>query len=547
MDSDFGTDGSVYFEEGDGVDQFPGRITTQYDGKILVTGYDDGNMAVWRLNVDGTVDTEFADAGEYRSDQAFGDSGYDITVDHFDESIFVTGNIGDGGGRSMAIWKLTPDGAPDPSFGGGNGYITDDADEIASTDGTRIIIEGDGDILVGGFLDLGLWNYAPLIWRFDEDGNRDTTLDSIGYVYMGMGGLVSDLVSFEDGSFTALRADLITGRWPSVYGTVCEYAEDGSLDPTFGIDGCVTIDEGVFYGTSLEIMPGSTDYLVVGYSIDGGSHIDLYMYDQYGDLVTTFGENGVIEVIGFEAAVSTDGYVSDTIVTSNGYIIIVGDGDSSGLNPNSIVLKYKYAFQISGLPAGLEAVDYLAANIEVGSEFGVLGDNLVLLMTDDGYPLALTVANFTEDLDWSDVTGDVDWVTKKSVVTGLDPIEPLNITRIQRQAELMAEGTYAGHVLYVPKGADDDYLLICPDATTLAEVVTGCPNGEEHTEDDGQTVVVTYDGDEYWVFLGALGTGGMSFHRTLQETGMAAGLPSMLGIVVGAVAVVPVVTKRRFK
>lgn len=133
-DSTFGTNGAVEldmrineFGEKIAGDGFSGAL--QSDGKILVVGYDDpfvaenkDDFAVVRLNVDGSIDETFGDAGYQYLDYAGGnDWGRDILVDK-DDKILLGGDynvkiISDGDIR-MGVARLNADGSVDNSFDG---------------------------------------------------------------------------------------------------------------------------------------------------------------------------------------------------------------------------------------------------------------------------------------------------------------------------------------------------------------------------------------------------------------------------------------------
>ncbi|HEY0965478.1 MAG TPA: BspA family leucine-rich repeat surface protein [Candidatus Saccharimonadales bacterium] len=109
-------------------------------------------------------------------------------------------------------------------------------------------------------------------------------------------------------------------------------------------------------------------------------------------------------------------------------------------------------------------------------------------------PLAEATAVFTADLDWTNVTGEVDLAAHKSVVSGL----------------ASAPGVTGTHTLYVPKAAKHNAVIICEGAVTLADVTKSCPGGKQLTAMNNNVSIVVIGGVTYWKVDGLSGTGGMS-------------------------------------
>ena len=123
-------DGDVIVEDHDNAASGNGSdsdrsITTDSDGKVLVTGYcyngSDNDMVIWRYNSDGTLDTTFDGDGIVVHDNAAGGNGSDygnsITTDS-DGKILVTGSSENGSDFDMIIWRYNSDGTLDTTFDG---------------------------------------------------------------------------------------------------------------------------------------------------------------------------------------------------------------------------------------------------------------------------------------------------------------------------------------------------------------------------------------------------------------------------------------------
>ncbi len=160
--------------------------------------------------------------------------------------------------------------------------------------------------------------------------------------------------------------------------------------------------------------------------------------------------------------------------------------------------------QVDSLTSSLDVTDVNGMSLRSESDYGQRGNIPVYLRNTSGIILSSVDTNFTADLNWNGVSGEVDISTGKSVVTGLTS----------------APGTASTHTLYIPipSGTYSTTVQICPDATDLSEVTVGCTNGEIFSNNQtksvgGDTVTVTkeyIDGDWYWLADGVSGTGGIS-------------------------------------
>ena len=148
IDTSFGTDGRVTADLG-GSDAIYG-IEVQPDGNIVVAGKADGDFFVARYTTDGELDDTFSSDGIHQFD--LGASNTDVLWGmqlQSDGKIVVAGHNGSG---DWGLARLTTDGAMDTSFGGGDGITITDfggSSDVA----TDLAIAADGKIFVGGYTD----------------------------------------------------------------------------------------------------------------------------------------------------------------------------------------------------------------------------------------------------------------------------------------------------------------------------------------------------------------------------------------------------------
>ena len=127
-----------------------------------------------------------------------------------------------------------------------------------------------------------------------------------------------------------------------------------------------------------------------------------------------------------------------------------------------------------------------------------------LRISKSGTAISDINVNFTETLNWSSVTADIDLTYGKSVIANLTT----------------APGAASTHSLYIPipHGVSSSQVVICPTATTISAVPAACSGAVTFVEGQTQavgsdTVTVTkviINAREYWKATGVSGTGGIS-------------------------------------
>lgn len=172
------------------------------------------------------------------------------------------------------------------------------------------------------------------------------------------------------------------------------------------------------------------------------------------------------------------------------------------------VQKLNLAAFITSLDSGLGTEDINGVDLATGGSGGFGPSKVVRLTDGNSHYISEISTDLTDDRDWSGVTGEVDVTTGKSVVNGLTA----------------AAGTGSTHSLYIPipSGSTSTSFVLCPDATTIADVSTTCTNAVTFTEGQTQTVgsdsvtasKVALGGLYYWKAAGVSGTGGVSIYES---------------------------------
>jgi uncharacterized delta-60 repeat protein len=165
-------------------------LAIQTDGKVLVSGMpEDHTHYLWRVNSDGSVDTDFTNAAPLLSGPL------NCLAVQSDGKILLGGgfSIGTPAIRTN-LARLNPDGTLDATFLAG-----------ANSTVYSLGLQADGSILAGGAFSLLNGVYRPQIGRFHSDGSLDTNFNaSVGEAVYSL--LVQpDGKILVDGPFSLLR------------------------------------------------------------------------------------------------------------------------------------------------------------------------------------------------------------------------------------------------------------------------------------------------------------------------------------------------------
>ena len=152
IDTSFGTNGKISFETSDTDFSFSlSQVAFQPDGKAIVLGKVSNDVAMCRVNVDGTLDTDFGINGRVQTDidnSSLDDGSTGILFDS-DGNIIVTALCNTGGVRYFGVLRYTNEGALDTSFSNDGIVLTNFLSGFNSA--TSAAFQSDGKLLVSGF------------------------------------------------------------------------------------------------------------------------------------------------------------------------------------------------------------------------------------------------------------------------------------------------------------------------------------------------------------------------------------------------------------
>ncbi len=177
LDTSFGDTGKIITDKGTHSTAY--AIAIQTDGKILIAGESDDDIAVVRYNTDGSLDTSFGGTGKVKTCiiSGYADSAHALRIQS-DGKIVIAGLAGSWG--NFALVRLNSDGSLDTSFGSNGKVLTDLGRSYEKA--YALGIQSDGKIVVAGDGDR---DFA--IVRYNSTGSLDTSFGTTGKVITDIG------------------------------------------------------------------------------------------------------------------------------------------------------------------------------------------------------------------------------------------------------------------------------------------------------------------------------------------------------------------------
>ncbi len=214
-----------------------------------------------------------------------------------DISVFIILIAGCGGGGSEGgeVAARHAPGSLDTSFGG-DGMVTTSVGDPFNW-GNTMAIQSDGKIVLAGASLMPSTDWSFVVVRYNPDGSLDISFGVNGAVTTPLG-WANDIAIQSDGKI------VVAGE---IWNTdsdfaVVRYNIDGSLDPTFGINGIVTAD--IEEDDSAHALAIQSDGKIV---VAGSA---LVRYNINGSFDTGFGINGIVtNADGVSIAIQTDGKI----------------------------------------------------------------------------------------------------------------------------------------------------------------------------------------------------------------------------------------------
>jgi uncharacterized delta-60 repeat protein len=297
LDPSFGGTGIVTTPVRTG-DDYGEAVIQQADGKIVVAGYSfdaassDSTITLVRYLGNGTLDPAFGGGtGKVTTNvSTFYDAAMAL-LQQTDGKLVVAGYID----TDLAVARYLLDGTLDPAFGGGTGVVTTTVGVTYSTAYAVLQQAGDGKLVVAGQSNTSLTDTVVTLVRYGTDGTPDGTFGTAGVVTTPIG--TSDDVAYaiaqqSDGKLVVAGS---SNNGTNLDMALVRYDLLGMPDAGFGTGGIVTTSVGSSDDVAYGIAQQADGALVVAGS-SKGSNLDvaLVRYDLTGMPDAGFGTAGIV-------------------------------------------------------------------------------------------------------------------------------------------------------------------------------------------------------------------------------------------------------------
>jgi len=294
LDNSFGTGGQVTTTIGT-MNNMAYKILVQSDGKIVIAGTaepgaSDFDFLLIRYNTDGTLDNAFGPGGIVETSfNTLNDVAYSCVLQS-DGKIISAGTAD----VQFAMSRHNTDGTLDSTFGT-NGLVTSPVGFNGGL-GRAVAIQSDGKLVMTGICFDSSFVKGFGLARYTSDGISDSTfgIDGVAASYFtGNNDYAQSMAIQSDGKIVVAGFDDAGAKF---FFAAERYNNDGSLDTSFGIGGKVTTPVGTYndYGRSVAIQSDGK-ILVGGYTGDDISYdYVLVRYNSDGSLDPVFGNGGKV-------------------------------------------------------------------------------------------------------------------------------------------------------------------------------------------------------------------------------------------------------------
>lgn len=286
LDTTFGTNGVFTKNLAAGTNGEVARaIGLQSTGKIVVaatvehvgaTDARDRDVAVMRLEADGTLDTTFGTNGVTILDLSPGqlvgtsylaDSVWHLVVQQDDKIVLSCGQVRPGGtDTDFAMVRLLGNGTIDASFGTGGKVLVDVNNASASPRSLTLL--ADGSLIGAGYMNVAANVIAPVLYKVTSAGVLDTTFASGGVYSTPVLAAQTEAyaVALQGNKLVTTGYGLNSSATESLDWTSLRFLPNGNLDPTYGTNGLARVDITGFSDQSrtLLVLPDNRVMLVGG-------------------------------------------------------------------------------------------------------------------------------------------------------------------------------------------------------------------------------------------------------------------------------------------
>ena len=347
VDTGFGNGGRVVTPVG-GYGEVA-ALVLQPDGSIVAAGYAltaaGGLFVVARFKANGTLDLSFGSAGLTLTPIGTWATASAVAL-RPDGKIIAIGSAATSIATSdFAVVRYNANGQLDPSFGSGGIVMGDTAPGLHEATAGAVL--PDGKIVAAGFSGANA-NQKFEVARYNANGSLDTNFGTAGRATTNLGPHEQGARSL------AVQADgkLVVGGFSGMNSAIVRYSANGSLDLSFGVGGKIVAplvaDRDGIEGVA--VQPDGK-LVAVGHATTGNATVgttDAFVVRRFlanGTLDPTFGVDGkATPPIG-------DADATAVAVQSDGKFVVAGSASSDGF-VHSLFVVARFDVAYSGLVTG---------------------------------------------------------------------------------------------------------------------------------------------------------------------------------------------------
>jgi uncharacterized delta-60 repeat protein len=321
LDPTFGVGGLAHVELPVGAGATPVGAVQQADGKVVVATDDDGDQAVVRFNLDGSLDATFGDRGQV-SGRVVGRLRA-VALQSDGRIVVVSESTEPFDPDRVRVTRLNADGTPDPTFGAGGTSAPLAIPGIAYQQYavSGIAVDALGRLVVSGTTEQASGNTDPFVARLTPQGAPDPTFSGDGIAFRAAAGdqyAARALLVQPDG-----RIVISVGYGGAIGGILVRFNADGSPDGSFGASGGQALLPSSWPDTEALASDGSGRLLAAGTSsTPTQTNAQVLRYTADGRLDTTFGTAGIGSA--WAAGDTSEAQVSSVAVDAGGRIVVGG-------------------------------------------------------------------------------------------------------------------------------------------------------------------------------------------------------------------------------
>jgi uncharacterized delta-60 repeat protein len=245
-------------------------------------------LATAALAAPGDLDASFGGDGIVTTAIGHGDDFAEGVALRPDGSLVAAGSDSE----DFVVARYLPDGALDPSFGG-DGIVTT-AVSPSFDEARAVAAFPGGEVVAGGRAFTGA-GYDIALVRYADDGSLDASFGGDGIVTTAVSGGTDEILALAPLAGGKLVAAGRTFDGVGFDFVVARYLPDGALDPSFGGDGIVTTSFGGDDRAWGVAVQHDGKIVVAGNTCTpAGCEFALARYDQNGSRDPSFGGDGTV-------------------------------------------------------------------------------------------------------------------------------------------------------------------------------------------------------------------------------------------------------------